>query len=266
MGACCLANFTCIQTTQNNCPTPPNSFWVPNTACLIGVCPTGVCCDPSTGVCTISFGACIIPQTFIASVTCLPNNPCPQPTGACCFSNGTCAQLTANICVGAGGSYQGNGVPCVSLPCPGACCAPNGSCSITIPFNCPNLGGQTFLGTGTVCVPNPCPQPTGACCTGPIYGGVGNVCVQTTPSACAGLLGQWQGFGTPCASPPASSNFTTCCYANCDGLGGISVGDIFCFLSCYFSGNIACADCDGNGIIGVGDIFCFLAAYFSGCS
>ena len=64
--------------------------------------------------------------------------------------------------------------------------------------------------------------------------------------------------------PANSTNFTTCCYANINGVGGVTVQDIFEFLTCYFSNNILCADCDGNGILTPNDLFCFLAAFFSG--
>jgi hypothetical protein len=300
VGACCLANFTCSQTTQANCPTPPNFSWTQGGPCGIFVCPRGVCCDPNTGACSISFGVCISPQTFIGSVTCTPNNPCPQPTGSCCLISGACQQLTAAQCAGIlGASFQGIGVPCVPVtPCPGACCTSsgtcitstnsgcsgvfqgpgttctpglcptgaccqaNGTCTIRIPFNCPNFGGQTYLGNNTVCNPNPC---IGACCKGPVFGGRGNMCVQTNPAGCTALGGQWRGFGTACASPPFSANLTTCCYANFNGTGGISVQDIFDFLTAYFGNNLS-ADCDGNNVLTVNDLFCFLAAYFSGCS
>jgi hypothetical protein len=186
----------------------------------------------------------------------VPVTPCP---GACCTNSGCITSTNA----GCPGVFQGPGTTCTPGLCPtGACCNTNGGCSITIPFNCPSFGGQIYMGNGTTCTPNPC---IGACCKGPVFGGKGNMCVQTNPAGCAALSGQWQGFGTPCASPPSSSNFTTCCWANCDGVGGLSVGDIFCFLNRYFN-NLPSADCDGNNIITVNDIFCFLAAYFGGCS
>jgi subtilisin-like proprotein convertase family protein len=42
------------------------------------------------------------------AIDCLP----AEPTGACCFDDGSCDQLTAAECAAAGGSYQGDDVPC----------------------------------------------------------------------------------------------------------------------------------------------------------
>lgn len=45
--------------------------------------------------------------------------PCPdgQPIGACCLADGTCVAVTSGECVAAGGTYQGDGVPCEPDPC-----------------------------------------------------------------------------------------------------------------------------------------------------
>jgi hypothetical protein len=59
-------------------------------------------------------------------------------------------------------------------------------------------------------------------------------------------------------------NPTTCCPANYNGVGGVTVQDIFDFLAGYFSNNIA-ADFNHSGAVSVQDIFDFLAAYFTGC-
>jgi hypothetical protein len=91
----------------------------------------------------------------------------------------------------------------------------------------------------------------GACCPG-------THCVVTTEAACAS---RWQGSGTTCG---AAANPTTCCKANYNGQGGVSVQDIFDFLAGYFAGN-ARADINSSGAVTVQDIFDFLAAYFVGC-
>jgi hypothetical protein len=59
-----------------------------------------------------------------------------------------------------------------------------------------------------------------------------------------------------------------CCYANYNKLGGITVQDIFDFLTDWFS-NSPNANVEGNGVAipTVQDIFDFLTAWFSaGCS
>lgn len=54
------------------------------------------------------------------------------------------------------------------------------------------------------------------------------------------------------------------CPADFNGVGGLTVQDIFDFLAAYFSG-AASADFNGVGGVTVQDIFDFLAAYFAGC-
>lgn len=55
------------------------------------------------------------------------------------------------------------------------------------------------------------------------------------------------------------------CIGDFNGSGGVTVQDIFDFLSAYFSGSAA-ADVNGSGGVTVQDIFDFLSAYFSGCA
>lgn len=54
------------------------------------------------------------------------------------------------------------------------------------------------------------------------------------------------------------------CPADFNGVGGVTVQDIFDFLAAYF-GCYMTADVDDNGSLGVQDIFSFLETYFSGC-
>jgi hypothetical protein len=90
---------------------------------------------------------------------------------------------------------------------------------------------------------------SGACCTG-------TVCVATTIENCTA------GFKPGAICDPL--NPVACCPANINGVGGVSVQDIFDFLGFYFSGDPR-ADFNGNGAITVQDIFDFLAAYFTAC-
>jgi len=64
------------------------------------------------------------------------------------------------------------------------------------------------------------------------------------------------GAGDPCAPPP--------CRADFNGVGGVTVQDIFDFLGAYFA-NLPSADFNGVGGVTVQDIFDFLSAYFTGC-
>ncbi len=92
---------------------------------------------------------------------------------------------------------------------------------------------------------------TGACCTG-------TACAIVTPAGCAGAF---KGLGSTCEAP---SNPITCCRANVNAVGGLTVQDIFDFLAAYFAGN-ASADFNQVGGLTVQDIFDFLSAYFAGC-
>ena len=55
------------------------------------------------------------------------------------------------------------------------------------------------------------------------------------------------------------------CPADFNGVGGVSVQDIFDFLAAWFAGNSA-ADFNSSGAVTVQDIFDFLAAWFAGCN
>jgi len=58
---------------------------------------------------------------------------------------------------------------------------------------------------------------------------------------------------------------TTTCYANCDGVGGLTGNDFQCFLDAYVAG-ASYANCDGVGGLTGNDFQCFLNAYVAGCS
>ncbi|MCC6320615.1 MAG: hypothetical protein IT438_04165 [Phycisphaerales bacterium] len=136
----------------------------------------------------------------------------------------------------------------VNLP-PGSCCV-GSTCSVAVQVSC----SGAFTAGGS-CTPNPCvPAATGACC-------VGLNCSAQTAAACASSSGQYRGDNVACGQP---GNPVACCRANFNQVGGVSVQDIFDFLSAYFSGDLA-ADFNGAGGVSVQDIFDFLSAYFAAC-
>lgn len=55
------------------------------------------------------------------------------------------------------------------------------------------------------------------------------------------------------------------CYANCDGIGGLTANDFSCFLTAYVNSQ-SYANCDGVGGLTANDFACFLTAYTNGCS
>jgi len=94
-------------------------------------------------------------------------------------------------------------------------------------------------------------NPQGACCNG-------TGCSVTPASGCSGA---YQGDSTACG--PAG-NPTTCCPANFNGTGGVSVQDIFDFIGAWFARDPR-ADFNHSGLIGVQDVFDYLAAWLAGC-
>jgi hypothetical protein len=92
---------------------------------------------------------------------------------------------------------------------------------------------------------------SGACCTG-------TQCAVTAQSACTGAF---QGPSSACGP---TGNPTTCCPANFNTVGGVTVQDVFDFLIAYFSGAPS-ANINGVDGVTVQDIFDFLIAYFTGC-
>jgi serralysin len=65
-------------------------------------------------------------------------------------------------------------------------------------------------------------------------------------------------------SDPATLTVTSC-YADCDGIGGLTANDFACFLTAYSNGQ-AYANCDGVGGLTANDFACFLNSYSNGCS
>jgi hypothetical protein len=290
-GSCCAASGACTVTTQAACV----GTWTNGATCSPNPCaqPTGACC--TSGVCSTTTQAQCT-GTFQGAGTTCGGVTCPQPTGACCFSASSCQILDSATCTGFGGTYIGNSVACgASAVCPlGACCLPTGVCVAgQSQPQCTGQGG-TFQGVSSSCTPNNCPQPTGACCNlssgfcglltqascasiqntawqGPLTTCTptnpctqtgaccnGTACTVTASTACGG---QFQGANSVCGQ---TGNPTTCCPANFNQVGGVTVQDVFDFLAAYFSANPA-ADFNQVGGVTVQDIFDFLGAYFANC-
>jgi len=135
-------------------------------------------------------------------------------------------------------------------PTQGSCCLPSGVCSITADTGCP--GGQWFF--SGVCTPNTCEQPTGACCTA-------TGCTVVEQAVCSNLPGDWRGASTLCGE---AGNPIACCPANFNQFGGVTLQDIFDYLTAWFS-NTPDADFNGVGGVTLQDLFDFLGAWFAGC-
>ncbi len=178
-----------------------------------------------------------------------------QPS-ACCLPTGACFILNPTACASAdvGGTAGAAGSVCSPNPCAQptvACCAADGSCTNVDSTVC-TTGGGTPQAAGSTCSPNPCPQTNGACCND-------TACTITTAGGCTGTF---KGGGTTC---DFVGNPVTCCKANFNAVGGVTVQDIFDFLTAYFSASQT-ADINGMGGVTVQDIFDFLSLYFAGCT
>lgn len=178
---------------------------------------------------------------------------CPT-TGTLTVTNNSLANgfdsriaLYANNCPASGGTLLG----CDDF---GASITTNVTAGTTYLFRCGSVNsGQTGSATVTLSIA----VPSGACCSG-------TTCVVQTQAACAGV---YQGNGVPCGS---FANPTTCCPANLDLVGGVTVTDLFAFLDAWFlqngsSGANLSADFNRDSTVDVVDLFAYLDAWFLGC-
>ncbi len=246
-GACCDAMGGCTISVVSNCG---GTFSGMGTSCSPNTCAQpGACCASNGGCSFVLQSVCASGNTWNGANTCSPNL-CPQPAVCCNTGSGLCSIILQSACAGAGMSWLGTAV-CSPNPCPqpGACCdTATGACFLVIQASCG--AGNTWNGS-SVCTAHLCPQPTGACC-------LGTGCSINTSDGC---VGRFMGVGTACGP---SGNPTTCCAANFDQVNGITVNDIFAFLSAWFAGNFE-ADINTDGTLSVPDIFTFLNKWFQGC-
>ncbi len=112
------------------------------------------------------------------------------------------------------------------------------------------------IGTYTLLIT---PEPIGICCRGAVC----NFLPVSTCLPAPGTAGTVFGQGLACNA--STSTTTPCCYANYNKVNGISVQDIFDYLSDWFAGSSLTA-IGGNGTQTptVQSIFAFLSAWFAG--
>ncbi len=134
--------------------------------------------------------------------------------------------------------------------------------SVGCPTNAPPYLGVWL---DDICIYNISVPSTGVCCRGA-------TCTTTLTSSatCSGSLfpGQTAGASFPNGATCNTGGSTTipCCYADYNKTGGITVNDIFDFLSDWFAGS-RYANTGGNGgpaSLAVQNIFDFLSAWFAG--
>ena len=151
LGACCLNDGTCSQTTQADCA---GTWQGAGTTCG----QFGACCF-ADGTCGMAYEACC-DGTWTGG-------DCQTPQ-ACCL-NGTCVDMAPLCCELQGGIVQPAGESCTGTT--EACCIadPIGgiSCQDVDPTCCDDLGG-TSQGAGTTCVDNDGNGVADACETTPV--------------------------------------------------------------------------------------------------
>ncbi|MCC6320614.1 MAG: matrixin family metalloprotease [Phycisphaerales bacterium] len=133
-------------------------------------------------------------------------------------------------------------------PATGGCCQDSGACTVTTDTGCDT---GVWLAAST-CNPNICPPPMGACCTSA-------GCSVETQADCDNIPGDWHGFGTSCDNPSQ-----TCCAADFNGVGGVTLQDLFDYLDAWFASDPA-ADINGAGGVTLQDLFDYLDLWFTGC-
>lgn len=293
----CIFQVTCAQGSCANCPVAVGSvcqqFGCVDTCpgSFSSTCPDALCCIEYQLV------GCQVPA---GEPPCPLVNPCtcaPPVFGACCFTNGTCVVTTQTACIGALGTYQGDGTVCGGV---GGCCYDadadgiRDACQEVDAMCCDELNG-VFHGVGTNC------GGTGACC----FGITGGAC-ENVDALCCQSLGTFHGVGSSCLGdgngdgqddlciPPvgclcnsaADCRNTLCpddnacncaqcvlgtCLFSCTVFGdtvcngGVTLDDILCVLA-GFSTFTACPNgdifpCGGNGTITLDDILAVLAAF-----
>jgi hypothetical protein len=218
---------------------------------------SNICCNTTTGACTLSPGSCPAGQINIGTGNSCSPNPC---MGACCPTAGTgCSVVIVLACAG----FFGDAQTCATMVCPlNACCDPNTyACVISNSGLCP-AGTSAAPSSITSCTPNPCTPM--ACCnstTGACTLAVATPCPAGTtavpsvsvcaPNLCSGrCCNRWTGncvvtdnatctsFGLRFDGPTSTCSSTTCraCPADYDGSGQLQVADIFAYLNSWFAG------------------------------
>ena len=180
--------------------------------------------------------------------------------GSCCQPGTACVVNPQLICLGVDGSVWTSGASCspTSDSCLGVCCT--GSTCVTSAATDCTAAGSTYVAGGT-CSPNSCAAALGVCCRGA-------TCNSTVGSSSCTGTGTAGAFfvilSTTCNSGAVSD--APCCFANYNKANGITVQDIFDFLSDWFAGSpFAKVGGDGtSGPLSVQNIFDFLTNWFNG--
>jgi hypothetical protein len=127
MGACCLPDGGCIETTQEDCTAQGGTYWFGGEACTPDICEyiPGACCGEYGDCVDTDWWSCVryYPgHWFIQGHTCA--EVCTFTGGACCLRDGSCEVIPEEyLC-----TYYEQGIWLGQIPCtPDPCSANSGA-------------------------------------------------------------------------------------------------------------------------------------------
>jgi hypothetical protein len=233
-GACCLADGSCVEMTEDSCTSQGGAFHGDFSQCGSVSCPQpdGACCladgscvETTEEDCTAQLGA------FHGDFSVCAATSCPQPDGACCFADGSCLDVPEEDCASQGGAFSGDFSACSQVSCPqpeGACCVVTGACTDVTEDDCLAIAGS-FQGDFTECAATSCPLPLGDCCLDD------GTCIVVTEADCTTQNGTFPGTNSGCADA-CPDPLGACCLddgsciqaqpVSCGTLGGLFIGPL----------------------------------------
>lgn len=92
----------------------------------------------------------------------------------------------------------------------------------------------------------------------------GTTCAEVAAGSCTGMVSGSNATTVP--SCGAGNSSATCCFADFNHVGGVTIDDLFLYLNAYFTGS-PWANYGGDGVATpvIDDLFLFLNSYFTGC-
>ena len=180
VGACCLADGSCVEVTQADCTTRGGVYNGDGSACADVVCgelPQACCFADSGGCLSLMPSVCAAAGGVPGGIgTDCANFVC-FPSGACCLADGSCVDAVSDTeCAALGGVFQGDATTCAAVTCPdpvGACCFDTGFCLVLSEADC-TIATGTWQGAGSDCSDGDGDGTADACQAAPCTGDIDN--------------------------------------------------------------------------------------------